>query len=94
MKRIGLLTVVLAMVCILAGCRGNKSTYTTPTTAATTAMTTAMTTQATTENTATQTPTINNGNGPVTTAAPDDNSTDNTVDSTMDNTMASAAQNN
>lgn len=95
MKRIGFIITAVAMVVILSACRGNKSTYTTPTT---TAMTTAMTTAETTQNAVTQTPTINNGNGPVTTAAAEDNATENTVDNTMDNTMdnimATAGTNN
>lgn len=85
MKKSGLFITLLAMLGVLAGCRGGNSTYTTAaTTAMTTAMTTQMTTAATTENAAAQTPTINNGNGPVTTAAPEDN--------TMANDMTEGAE--
>lgn len=85
MKKSGLFITLLAMLSVLAGCRGGNSTYTTAaTTATTTAVTTQMTTASTTENTAAQTPTINNGNGPVTTAAAEDN--------TMANDMTAGAE--
>lgn len=62
MKMIVTAVLAAAVSLFLAGCRGNNSTYTT-------AQTTAMTTQSTTAPSQTQTPTINNGNGPVTTAS-------------------------
>lgn len=75
MKKTILVLLALALVCALAGCRGGSATSTTgaaattqpatqPTTAATTQSTTAATESPTDMST---TPTMDNGNGPLTT---------------------------
>lgn len=65
MKNVVISALVFSICLVLAGCRGSNSTYTTAITETT------VTTQA-------ETPTINNGNGPITTA-PTDNATKTTI---------------
>lgn len=85
MKNIIISMMVLAMSIVLTGCRGSNSTYTTEP-ATTTAETQALT------------PTINNGNGPITTA-PITNTTSDTTSTTETtgvdhNTTLSGTDNN
>ncbi len=66
MKNIMISLMVLTMGIIFAGCRGSNSTYTTESVA-------------TTVETQASTPTINNGNGPITTAPTATNETASTA---------------
>lgn len=64
MKHLAICVILTCCVLALCGCRGGNSTYTTaPSTVPNTTL------ASETENAQTQTPTIDNGNGPVTTAS-------------------------
>lgn len=69
MKNLIISALVLTVAVVFAGCRGSNSTYTTTPTSGYT--------EASTNGSQSETPTINNGNGPITTAA---------TDSSMDDT--------
>lgn len=84
MKNIIISMMVLSMSLVFAGCRGSNSTYTTE------PVTTTAETQA-------ETPTINNGNGPITTAPADTVTTETTENSenmASNNTILPVESNN
>lgn len=71
MKHLAICVILICCVSALYGCRGGNSTYTS---APSTVPNTTLASEP--ENAQTQTPTIDNGNGPVTTAATNPNDTD------------------